>query len=66
MAYEDFKDFPRRIAADEVLRDKAFNIAKNIKYDGYQCRIALMVYKFFCKNSVRDLSYASYAKQICW
>ena len=37
----DFKDMPRTSAADEVLRDKAFNIAKNPKYDGNQCGFAL-------------------------
>ena len=37
MAYEDAKNLPRRTAADKVLCDKAFNIAKNPKYDGYQC-----------------------------
>ena len=31
MAYRDFKDLPRRTASDKVLRDKAFNIAKNPK-----------------------------------
>ena len=36
MAYGDFKDFTRRIASDKILRDKAFNKAKNPKYDGYQ------------------------------
>ena len=36
MAYGDFKDLPIRTAADKVLHDKAFNIAKNAKYDGYQ------------------------------
>ena len=36
MAYGDFKDLARRTASDKVLRDKAFNIAKNPKYDGYQ------------------------------
>ena len=36
MAYEDFKDFTRRTASDTILHDKAFNIAKNPKYDGYQ------------------------------
>ena len=36
MAYGDFKDLPRRIASDKVLLDKAFNIAKNTKYDGYK------------------------------
>ena len=35
MAYGDFKDLTKRIAADKVLPDKAFNIAKNPKYDGY-------------------------------
>ena len=33
MAYGDFKDLARRTASDKVLRDKAFNIAKNSKYD---------------------------------
>ena len=51
MAYGDFKDLKRRTASDSVLRDKAFNIAKNLKYDGYQRRLASMVYKFFDKKS---------------
>ena len=50
MAYEDFKDLARRTASDKVLRDKAFNIAKNPKYDGYQRGLASMVYKFFDKK----------------
>ena len=33
MAYGDFKDLARKRASDKVLRDKAFNIAKNPKYD---------------------------------
>ena len=36
MAYGDFKDLKKRTAADKVLREKAFNIAKTPKYDGYQ------------------------------
>ena len=36
MAYGDSKDLKNRTAADKVLRNKAFNIAKNPKYDGYQ------------------------------
>ena len=36
MAYGDFKDLARRTASDKILRDKAFDIAKNPKYDGYQ------------------------------
>ena len=47
MAYEDFKDLTRRTASDTILRDKAFNIAKNSKYDGYQRGLASMVYKYF-------------------
>ena len=34
-AYGDFKDLARRAASDKLLRDKAFNIAINPKYDGY-------------------------------
>ena len=51
MAYGDFKDLARRTASDKVLRDKAFNIAKNPKYDGYERALASMVYKFFDKKS---------------
>ena len=51
MAYGDFKDLKKRTAADKVLRDKAFNIAKNPKYDGYQRGLASMVYKFFDKKA---------------
>ena len=51
MAYGDFKDLARRTASDKVLRDKAFNIAKNPRYDGYQRGIASMVYKLFDKKS---------------
>ena len=50
MAYGDFKDL-KRTAADNVLRDKAFNIAKTPKYDGYQRGLAFMVYKFFDKKT---------------
>ena len=51
MAYGDFKDLARRAASDKFLRDKAFNIAKNHKYDGYQRGLASMVYKFFDKKA---------------
>ena len=43
MTYGDFKDLAKRTASDKVLRDKAFNIAKNPKYDGYQRGLASMV-----------------------
>ena len=51
MAYGDFKDLKRRTASDKILRNKAFNIAKNSKYDGYQRGLRSMVYKFFDKKS---------------
>ena len=51
MAYGDFKDLAKRTAADNVLRDKAFNIAKDPKYDEYQRRLASMVYKVFDKET---------------
>ena len=50
MAYGDFKDLTRRTASDKVVSDKAFNIAKDPKYDGYQRGLASMVQKFFDKK----------------
>ena len=47
MAYGDYTDLNTRTATDKVLHDKTFNIAKNPKYDGYQCGLASMVYNFF-------------------
>ena len=51
IAYGGFKDLARRAADDKVLRDKAFNIAKDPKYDEYQRGLTSMVYKFFNKKS---------------
>ena len=51
MAYGNFKYLARRTASDKDLRDTAFNIAKNPKYDGYQRWLASMVYNFFDKKS---------------
>ena len=34
MAYGDFKDLAQRTASDKVLKNKAFKIAGNPKYDG--------------------------------
>ena len=50
-AYGDFKDLTRRTAADKLLRHKAFNIANDPKYDGYQRGITPMVFKFFDKKT---------------
>ena len=51
MASEDFKDLPKGTASGKVLRDKALNIAKNPKYDGYQRGLVSMVNKFFHKET---------------
>ena len=51
-AYADHKDLISRTKADKVLRDKAYNIASNPKYDGYQRGLASMIYKFFDKKSM--------------
>ena len=51
MAYGDSKDLKRRTFSDKVLKDKAFSIAKNPKYDGYQRGLASMVYKCFDTKS---------------
>ena len=50
MDYGDFKDLLRKTASDKVLRNKAFTIAKNPKYDGYQGGLASTVYNFFEKR----------------
>ena len=47
----DFKDLKRRTQSNKVLKDKAFKIKSNPKYDGYQRGLASMVYKFFDKKS---------------
>ena len=46
-AYSDSKDLTKRTIADKILKNKAFDIAKNPKYDGYQRGLTSMVYKFF-------------------
>ena len=51
-AYADHKDLINRTEADKVLRDKAYDIASNQKYDGYQRGLASKVYKFFDKKSM--------------
>ena len=51
MAYRDFKDLTRRTAADKVLRDKAFIIAKDPKYDRYQKWLAAVAYTIFDKKT---------------
>ena len=49
-----FKDLTRRTASGKMLRDKAFNITKNPKYDEYQPGFASLVYKCFDKNPLHS------------
>ena len=51
MAYGKSKDLIKRTQSDKVLRDKAFKIASDPKYDGYQRGLSSLVSKFFDKNS---------------
>ena len=51
LAYGKYKDLEKRTQSDNFLRDKAFEIANNPKYDEYQRGLASMVYKFFDKKS---------------
>ena len=41
------QDLAKRTQSDKVLREKAFKITSDPKYDGYQRELASMVYKFF-------------------
>ena len=51
MAFGKSKDLVKRTQSDKVLKGKAFKIASNPKYNGYQRGVASMVYKFFDKKS---------------
>ena len=52
MAYGDFKDLKRRTGSrtDKILRDKAFNTAKNPKYDGIKEDLLLWFIIFLIKS----------------
>ena len=51
MAYGKSKDLVKGTQSGKVLKDKAFKVASDPKYDGYQRGLASMVYKFFDKKS---------------
>ena len=51
MAYGKCKDLTQRTESNKVLRDKAFKIASNPKYDGYEGRIGSNSLHFFGKKS---------------
>ena len=49
MAYADFNDLPGTPSSAKVFWDKAFNIAKNLKYDRCQWGLASMACKILMK-----------------
>ena len=51
MAYGKTKDLVKKTQSDKVLKDKAFKIVSDPKYDGYQRGLPSMVYSFFDKKS---------------
>ena len=51
MVYGKYKDLNKRAESDKVLKHKAFEIASNPKYDGYDRGLSSMVFKFFDKRS---------------
>ena len=51
MAYGKSKDLVKRIQSNKVLKNKAFKIASDPKYEVYQRGLALMFYKLFDKKS---------------
>ena len=56
LVYRDIKNLIRRTSSDKILRDKAFNIAKNPKYDRYQHGLASIVYIFLIKKLLVEQS----------
>ena len=49
-AYADHKDLINRTETDKVLRDKAYDIASNPEYDGYQRGLAIWFIIFLIKS----------------
>ena len=45
------KDLGKQTISDKILKDRAFEIARNCNYDGYQRALVSMVYKFFDKKT---------------
>ena len=56
MAYGKSKDLTKRTQSDQVLRNKAFKIASNLKCDGYQRGLASKIYRFFDKTPLRSIN----------
>ena len=55
-AYSDSKDLPKRTISDKTVKDRAYEIARNCGYDGYQGALTSIVFKFFDKKTRSGLS----------
>ena len=60
MTYGKSKVLIKRTLLGKVLKDKAFKIASNPKYNGYQRELASMVYNFFDKKSASIINEPNY------
>ena len=60
--YENLKDLPKRKASDKVLHEKAIDIAKPPRFDGYHCELASMIYKFLIKSLQTNNQQKHYTK----
>ena len=49
-SYSDSKDLTKRTAVDKTLTDKAFEIANDLKHNGYERGLAAMVHTFLNKK----------------
>ena len=53
-AYSDSKDLAKRAISIKILKDKAYEIARNPKYDGYQRAFASMTYNCFDRKQDQE------------
>ena len=51
VAYSDSKDVAKRTISDKILKDRAYEIARNHGYGGYQRELESMDFKFFDKKT---------------
>ena len=54
MAYNKYNDLEKRTQSDRLLKNKAFKIAIDPRYDGYERSLASMIYRFFDKESSKN------------
>ena len=50
-AYSESKHLAKRTISDKILKDRAYEIARNYRYEKHQRALASMVYKFFDKKT---------------